>query len=124
MKEKKYFHFADFHTFKYDLYVDIMFKRRGDHRIYRKDRSLWIEVEDWDFCGELVNCIIPVEPLEYDLLVGLLSSKYCENVFGAINYLLRHYPDEFLRLLKSGKFPEAATETMLVYFWNEGGYLL
>ena len=116
MKEKKYFYFANPHTFEYPFFVYLKFIRRNNHITHYRDRSKWIEVNNYTYYGEPVNCIIPARFMEYDFVFSMLNSEDRDNVFGAINYLLRHYQKKFIEQVNADMCPNVATNIIFQYF--------
>ncbi|MBE6904626.1 MAG: hypothetical protein E7480_08500 [Ruminococcaceae bacterium] len=117
MKERKrYFYFASPHSFTYPIFVDLMFARKNDVIIHRIDRSKWIEVNNYTYYGEPVNCIIPAQPMEYDFVFSLLNSKYSDNIFGAVNYLLCNYRERFIKDVKAKAYPNIAADIIFHCF--------
>ncbi len=116
MKRNKYFYFASPHSFRYPFIVYLIFKKKNGSIIHRGDYSKWIEVKNYTYYGEPVNCIIPAKILEYDFVFSLLFSENKDNVFGAINYMLCNYRKKFLLQINSGKCHCIATNIMFQYF--------
>lgn len=115
MMNKKYFYFADPHSFQYSFYVKLLFKRNNNVLIRRNDNSKWIEVKDYVYYGEPVKCIVPAQTLEYDVVLELLKSNIKDNVFGAINYMLYNYRERFLSNINSDKM-DNIDSCILKYF--------
>ena len=92
--EKRYFYFQDPHSFAYPLVAKlIIFKDRiSSLRV----QSKWMEVNDYIYYGEPVTCLIPAKHMEYDFVFSLLSSDNSDNIFGAVNYMLRNWYRRFL----------------------------
>jgi len=119
MKEKKFFYFADSHSFEYSFCVYWAFVRKNGIIKHRRDSSEWIEVDNYRYYGEPVKCIIPKKNMEYSFVFGLLKSKHADNIFGAINYLLCNYRERFLLDVKEEKCPCDAAEIIFCWFKND-----
>lgn len=116
MKEKRYFYFASPHSFKYPFYVNLIFTKRNNHILQRNNHSNWLEVRNYTYYGEPVNCIIPAQSMEYDFVFNLLNSEDKDNVFGAINYLLCNYRERFILHVTTGLCPNGAANIISQYF--------
>lgn len=116
MREKRYFYFADSHSFEYPYCVKFVFKHKDGQIIHRKERKKWKEVRDYSYYGEPVKCIIPEDLMDYEFVFEMLNSKHSDNIFGAINYLLYNYKDKFLRDVNSNKIEKINTEILYRYF--------
>ena len=118
MKRKKYFYFSSSHSFEYPFIVYWTFVRKEDVIWHRKDRSKWIEERDFIYYGEPVTCIIPAQTMEYSFVFNMLNSEDedSDNIFGAINYLLRNNRDRFLADTIVCKCSQKAKNIMFQYF--------
>lgn len=117
MKEKTFFYFADPKSFKYPLYIKLLFTRKENYYLRIKDHSKWKEVNDYNYYGEPVNCIIPLQQLDFDFVYQIfIRSQKRSNVFGAINYLMVNYRNEFISQIKSLSVQNENVEILFRYF--------
>lgn len=119
MKRKRHFYFANPHSFKYSFVVYIIFTKKQNYLMSRIDHSKWIEVSNYTYYGEPVNCIIPAQDMDYEYVVNMLDSEDIDNVFGAINYLLINYRDKFLLEADRYRCSSSIVNTIFRYFQKD-----
>ncbi|MCL2087082.1 MAG: hypothetical protein FWH05_05755 [Oscillospiraceae bacterium] len=116
-KEVIYFYLANPKTFKYTIWIDLLFKQKESFFINKNDKSVWTECDDYYYYGENTKALVRKYDYSFDFLFDLfLKSNVKHNVFGALNYMIKNYKKDFFKINILLKNNLEQTENIKIYF--------